>query len=56
MDRGSQAWQDAMIGGWQTVFNMFAKTGTLASLRIGFAMTVAQNLGNIGVESVDAVG
>jgi len=25
---GFSGWQDALIGGWQTSFNMFAKTGT----------------------------
>ena len=33
-------WADAFIGGWQTTFNLFAKSGT-ASHRTGFATTAA---------------
>jgi hypothetical protein len=49
-------WTDAILGGWQTTFNMFAKTGT------GFTpfwicddcFPVAP--GNLGVTSIDAYG
>jgi hypothetical protein len=49
-------WADAILGGWQTTFNMFAKTGT------GFTpYWICNNCGpvapgNVGVSSVDAVG
>jgi hypothetical protein len=49
-------WADAILGGWQTTFNMFAKTGT------GFTpYWICDNCGpiapgNVGVSSVDAVG
>jgi hypothetical protein len=51
-------WADAIVGGWQTTFNMFAKSGT------GFTpfwtcddcSTNPIEPGNIGVSSVDAVG
>ena len=49
-------WANAIIGGWQTSFNMFAKSGT------GFTpFWVCNNCGpatpgNIGVASIDAVG
>jgi len=49
-------WKDAIFGGWQTSFNMFAKTGT------GFTpFWVCDNCGpvspgNVGVGSIDAVG
>jgi hypothetical protein len=53
-------WADAIIGGWQTTFNMFAKSGT------GFTPfwlcddCTANNSpitpGNVGVSSIDAVG
>jgi hypothetical protein len=53
-------WEDAVIGGWQTTFQMFAKTGT------GFTpYWTCDNCfnsdryvgpGNIGTSSVDAVG
>jgi hypothetical protein len=49
-------WADAIIGGWQTSFNMFAKSGT------GFTpFWLCDNCdpvepGNIAVSSVDAVG
>jgi hypothetical protein len=53
---GFSGWQDALIGGWQTSFNMFAKTGTAFT-----PFWICDNcgpvaLGNIGVASVDAVG
>jgi hypothetical protein len=49
-------WTDAILGGWQTSFNMFAKTGT------GFTpFWVCDNCGpampgNIGITSLDATG
>ena len=49
-------WSNAIFGGWQTSFNMFAKTGT------GFTpFWICDNCGpevpgNIGVTSLDAVG
>ncbi len=49
-------WADALLGGWQTTMNMFAKTGT------GFTpFWICNNCGpaapgNIGISSVDAVG
>jgi hypothetical protein len=53
---GFSSWADALIGGWQTSFNMFAKTGTAFT-----PFWICDNcgpvaLGNIGVASVDAVG
>jgi len=53
---GMSGWADAIIGGWQTSFNMFAKTGT------GFTPYWICNdcdpaaPGNVGVGSIDAVG
>jgi len=49
-------WTDAVLGGWQTSFNMFAKTGTgftpyWACDNCGPAMP-----GNIGITSLDATG
>jgi len=49
-------WEDAVLGGWSTTFNMFAKSGT------GFTpFWICDNCnpiepGNIGISSVDAVG
>ena len=49
-------WEDAIIGGWSTTFNMFAKSGT------GFTpFWICDDCnpvepGNIGISSVDAVG
>jgi Carboxypeptidase regulatory-like domain/TonB dependent receptor len=49
-------WEDAIIGGWSTTFNMFAKSGT------GFTpFWICDDCGpvepgNIGIGSVDAVG
>jgi len=53
---GFSGWEDAIIGGWQTSFNMFAKTGTAFT-----PFWICNNcgpvaLGNRGVSSVDAVG
>jgi hypothetical protein len=51
-----KTWEDAIIGGWSTTFNMFAKSGT------GFTpFWICDDCnpvepGNIGVSSVDAVG
>jgi hypothetical protein len=51
-----RAWQDAIVGGWSTSFNMFAKSGT------GFTpFWICDDCnpvepGNIGISSVDAVG
>jgi hypothetical protein len=53
---GMSGWKEAVLGGWQTTFNMFAKTGT------GFTpFWVCDDCGpvspgNVGVGSVDAVG
>lgn len=53
---GFSGWEDAILGGWQTTFNMFAKTGT------GFTpFWLCDNCGpltpgNVGVTSVDAYG
>jgi hypothetical protein len=49
-------WADAIVGGWQTTFNMFAKSGT------GFTPFWTCDdcnpiePGNIGISSLDAVG
>jgi len=49
-------WADAVVGGWQTTFNMFAKSGT------GFTpFWICDDCGsiepgNIGITSLDAVG
>jgi hypothetical protein len=49
-------WEDAIVGGWATTFNMFAKSGT------GFTpFWICDDCnpvepGNIGISSVDAVG
>ena len=53
---GMSKWADAVFGGWQTSFNMFAKSGA------GFTPYWACDdcgpiaPGNVGVSSVDAVG
>jgi hypothetical protein len=53
---GMSKWADAIVGGWQTTFNMFAKSGT------GFTpFWICDNCspaepGNVAVSSVDAVG
>lgn len=50
------ALEDAVLGGWSTTFNMFAKSGT------GFTPywlcddCASVELGNIGISSIDAVG
>jgi hypothetical protein len=49
-------WADAVVGGWQTTFNLFAKSGT------GFTpFWICDDCspiepGNIGISSLDAVG
>jgi hypothetical protein len=54
--RGFSKWADAVVGGWQTSFNMFAKSGT------GYSpFWLCDDCdpifpGNIGSSSVDAVG
>jgi hypothetical protein len=50
------AWEDSIVGGWSTTFNLFAKSGT------GFTpFWICDDCnpvepGNIGISSVDAVG
>jgi hypothetical protein len=53
---GFSGWEDAIIGGWQTSFNMFAKTGTAFTPFWICNNCGPATLGNIGVGSVDAVG
>lgn len=53
---GLSGWQDALIGGWQTSFNMFAKTGTAFTPFWICDDCGPVAFGNIGVGSVDAVG
>ncbi|HEY6122869.1 MAG TPA: hypothetical protein VIV66_23140, partial [Pyrinomonadaceae bacterium] len=53
---GFSRWTDALIGGWQTSFNMFAKTGTAFTPFWICDDCGPVALGNIGVGSVDAVG
>lgn len=53
---GFSKWTDALIGGWQTSFNMFAKTGTAFTPFWICDDCGPVALGNIGVGSVDAVG
>jgi hypothetical protein len=49
-------WMDALIGGWQTSFNMFAKSG--AGLTPYWACDNCGPIspGNVGISSIDAVG
>ena len=53
---GMSKWADSIVGGWQTTFNMFAKSGT------GFTPFWTCDdcnpiePGNIGISSLDAVG
>jgi hypothetical protein len=54
--KGMSRWVDAIVGGWQTTFNMFAKSGTPYT-----PYWICDNCdpvfpGNIGSSSVDAVG
>jgi hypothetical protein len=59
---GLSGWADAIIGGWQTTFQMFAKTGTAFTPywtcdNCGSNNGVrAVGPGNIAVDSVDALG
>jgi hypothetical protein len=59
---GLSGWADAIIGGWQTSFQMFAKTGTAFTPywtcdNCGSENGVrAVGPGNIAVDSVDALG
>jgi hypothetical protein len=53
---GFSGWADALIGGWQTSFNMFAKTGAAFTPFWICDDCGPIALGNIGVGSVDAVG
>jgi hypothetical protein len=49
-------WANALIGGWQTSFNMFAKSGAGYTPYWVCDNCGPLSLGNIGVGSVDAVG
>lgn len=54
-------WTDFLVGGWQTSFNMFAKSGTgftpfWACDNCGGVGTAGIQPGNIGISSVDAIG
>jgi hypothetical protein len=49
-------WTDALFGGWQTTFNMFAKSGTGFTPYWVCDDCDPTELGNIGSSSVDAVG
>jgi hypothetical protein len=50
------SWTDAILGGWQTSFNMFAKTGTgFTPFWLCDDCTTAEP-GNLGVSSIDAFG
>ena len=53
---GFSGWEDAIIGGWQTSFNMFAKTGTPFTPFWTCNNCFPTGPGNLGVGSVDAVG
>lgn len=53
---GMSGWADAIIGGWQTSFNMFAKTGTRFTPYWVCDDCGPVSPGNVGVGSVDAVG
>ena len=49
-------WMNALIGGWQTSFNMFAKSGAGFTPYWVCDDCGPISLGNIGVGSIDAVG
>jgi Carboxypeptidase regulatory-like domain/TonB dependent receptor len=49
-------WADAIVGGWQTTWNMFAKTGTAFTPFWICDDCSPIEPGNIGVSSLDAVG
>jgi hypothetical protein len=53
---GFSGWENAIIGGWQTTFNMFAKTGTAFTPFWTCNDCFPTGPGNLGVGSVDAVG
>ena len=49
-------WADAVLGGWQTTFNMFAKSGTGFTPFWTCDDCGSLEPGNIGITSLDAVG
>ena len=49
-------WENAILGGWQTSFNMFAKTGTSFTPFWVCDDCGPVSPGNIGIGSLDAVG
>jgi hypothetical protein len=49
-------WVDAIVGGWQTTFNMFAKSGTGFTPFWTCGDCSPIEPGNIGISSLDAVG
>jgi len=49
-------WADAIVGGWQTTFNMFAKSGTGFTPFWTCDDCGSIEPGNIGITSLDAVG
>ncbi len=49
-------WADAIVGGWQTTFNMFAKSGTGFTPFWTCDDCGSVEPGNIGITSLDAVG
>ncbi len=49
-------WADAIVGGWQTTFNMFAKSGTGFTPFWTCDDCGSLEPGNIGITSLDAVG
>jgi len=49
-------WTDAIVGGWQTTFNMFAKSGTGFTPFWTCDDCSPIEPGNIGISSLDAVG
>jgi hypothetical protein len=58
--RGMSKWEDAILGGWQTTFQMFAKTGTAFTPywtcdNCGNSARMV-GPGNIASESIDALG
>ena len=53
---GMSGWMNAILGGWQTSFNMFAKTGTSFTPYWVCDDCGPITPGNVGVGSVDAVG
>jgi len=49
-------WTDALIGGWQTSFNMFAKSGAGFTPYWACDNCGPISPGNVGISSIDAVG